>query len=143
MNISNRQRAHLQIGKIKSRFEFGQIYCGRTVPSQEPKIPPRKSPCTIYNICVVYCADSLYADKLQPDSSARLKKKLVKLKLPVETVKRRLEDLQENQRYHASAVQKVIDEQMETTVAKQMNAGGGGRTVLNSVLAVLLRVCRP
>jgi hypothetical protein len=83
----------------------------------------------------------LYADKLRPDSLGRIQKKLVKLKLPVETVARRLKDLRDNQQYHATAVQKVIDEQMETTVAQQMNAGGGGRTILDSVLSVLMRVC--
>jgi predicted nucleotidyltransferase component of viral defense system len=85
----------------------------------------------------------LYADKLQPDSPARIKQKLVKLQLPAENVARRLKDLQENQEYHATAVQKVIAEQMETTLAQQMNAGGGGRTVLDSVLKVLTRICRP
>jgi hypothetical protein len=85
----------------------------------------------------------LYADKLQADSPARVKQKLVQIQLPAQTVMRRLKDLQDNRQYHATAVQKVIDEQMETTVAKQMNAGGGGRTVFDSVLSVLMRVCRP
>jgi hypothetical protein len=85
----------------------------------------------------------LYGDKLQADSPARIKQKLVKIQLPAETVMRRLKDLQDNQQYHATAIQKVIDEQMETTVAHQMNAGGGGKTVFDSVLSVLLRVCRP
>jgi hypothetical protein len=83
----------------------------------------------------------LHADKLQPDSPARLKEKLVRLRVSPETVTRRLKDLQENRQYHASAIQKVIDEQMETTVAQQMNAGGGGRTVLDSALRVLKRIC--
>ena len=85
----------------------------------------------------------LYADKLQPDSPARLKQKLMQIQLPAETVVRRLKDLQDNQSYHATAIQKVIDEQMETTAAHQMNAGGGGKTVLDSVLNALTRVCRP
>jgi len=85
----------------------------------------------------------LYGDKLQMDSPARVTEKLAKLQLRPEVVARRLTDLQENPEYHASAIQKVIDEQMETTVAQQMNAGGGGRAVLDSVLSVLLRVCRP
>jgi len=53
----------------------------------------------------------------------------------------RLKDLQENREYHAAAIQKVIDEQMDATVAQQMNAGGGGRTVLDSALDLLMRVC--
>ena len=85
----------------------------------------------------------LYADKLKPDSPARMKQKLAKIQLPAETVMRRLKDLQDNQQYHATAVQKVIDEQVETTVAHQINVGGGGKTVLDSVLSVMMRVCQP
>lgn len=85
----------------------------------------------------------LYADKLQADSPARIQHKLAQIQIPAETVMRRLKDLQDHQPYHATAIQKVIDEQMEATAAQQMNAGGGGKTVLESALKVLLRVCRP
>ncbi len=85
----------------------------------------------------------LYADKLQADSPERIKQKLARIQLPAESVIRRLKDLQDNQQYHAAAIQKVIDEQMETTVAQQINVGGGGKAVLDSVLDVLRRVCRP
>jgi hypothetical protein len=83
----------------------------------------------------------LYGDRMLPDSPARLQEKLAKLQLGPEAVARRLNDLQGNREYHAAAIQKVIDEQMETTVAQQMNAGGGGRTVLDSALKLLMRVC--
>ena len=43
--------------------------------------------------------------------------------------------------YHATAIQKVIDEQIDSTVAMQMNSGGGGRVVLDAALSLLLRVC--
>jgi hypothetical protein len=85
----------------------------------------------------------LYADKLQADSPTRLHQKLVQMQIPAETIMRRLKDLQDNQQYHATTIQKVIDEQMETTVGHQMNAGGGGKTVLDSVLSVLTRICPP
>jgi len=83
----------------------------------------------------------LYGDKLRPDSPARLEQKLVKLQVSPETVAARLGDLQEHAEYHATAVQRVIDEQVEATVARQMNAGGGGRSVLDSALALLRQVC--
>jgi hypothetical protein len=83
----------------------------------------------------------LYADKLRPDSPARLKRKLAKLRLPPRSVAARLRDLNDHRDYHATAIQKVIDQQVETTVARQMKAGGGGRTVLDSALALLRRVC--
>ena len=85
----------------------------------------------------------LYGDKLRPDSPARLRQKLAKMELHRETVIRRLEDLQKNGEYHAAAVQKVIDEQVESTVAQQLNSGGGGRAVLDSALNLVLRVCSP
>ena len=83
----------------------------------------------------------LYGDAVRSDSPARLRQKLAKLQLDPEAVARRLNDLQENREYHAAAIQKVIDEQMETTVAQQMNSGGGGRTVLDSALKLLTRIC--
>jgi hypothetical protein len=85
----------------------------------------------------------LYGDKLPPDAHARLKRKLAKMRLHPETVARRLKDLQENREYHAAAIQKVIDEQMDSTVAQQVNAGGGGRTVLDSALILMTRACPP
>jgi len=83
----------------------------------------------------------LYGDKLQPDSPARMKQKLAKLQLRRQTIAARMKDLQENRQYHARAIQKVIDEQMDATVAQQMNAGGGGRTVLDGAMDLLMRVC--
>lgn len=85
----------------------------------------------------------LYGDKLRPDSPARLNQKLVKMELRPEMVAQKLKDLQENREYHATAIQKVINEQMDATVAQQMNAGGGGRAVLDAALNLVLRVCPP
>ena len=59
----------------------------------------------------------------------------------VESIARRLQDLQEHGNYHAAAIQKVIAEQMDATVAQQMNAGGGGRAILDAALKLLTRVC--
>ena len=83
----------------------------------------------------------LYADQLRPDSPARLKRKLAKLRLSARSVAARLRDLQEHAEYHATAIQQVIDQQVETIVARQMKAGGGARAVLDSALALLRRVC--
>jgi hypothetical protein len=85
----------------------------------------------------------LYGDKLRPDSSARVKRKFAKMGLHPEMLAQRLKDLRENREYHATAIQKVIDQQMEPTVAQQMNSGGGGRAVLDSALTLILKTCRP
>ena len=85
----------------------------------------------------------LHGDKLRPDSPARLKQKLAKMELRPEMVAQSLKDLQENREYHATAIQKVIDQQMDPTVAQQMDSGGGGRAVLDSALNLILKVCPP
>jgi hypothetical protein len=85
----------------------------------------------------------LYGDKLRPDSPARLQQKLAKMQVGPETVARRLQDLQGNRDYHATAIQKVIDEQMDSTALQQMNAGGGGRAILDAALNLIMRVCPP
>lgn len=81
----------------------------------------------------------LFGSSLGSNSPARLRQKLAKLHLRPETVPRKLKDLEENKRYHASAVQRVIDEQMDPTVAQQMNAGGGGTGVLETALGYIKR----
>jgi hypothetical protein len=82
-----------------------------------------------------------YADRLPPDSAARLKRKLAKLHLSARSIAVRLGDLEEHREHHAAAIQQVIDQQVDATVARQIKAGGGGRAVLDSALAVLRRVC--
>ena len=42
----------------------------------------------------------------------------------------------------ASAVEKVIDEQMDAVVARQMQAGGGGRAVLDFALDLIRKHTR-
>lgn len=85
----------------------------------------------------------LYGDKLRTDSPARLKQKLERMELRPEMVAQRLKDLQENREYHATAIQKVIDQQMDPTVAQQVSSGGGGRAVLDSALDLILKGCPP
>src|SRR6266446_5609886 len=79
----------------------------------------------------------LYGSNVRPDSPARLKQKLARLKLAPEAVARRLIDLDEHREYHAGAVQKVIEDQMNPTVAQQIQAGGGGKAVFDSTLQLL------
>jgi hypothetical protein len=68
---------------------------------------------------------------------------LARLQLESDAVTRRLRDLEEHREYHAGAIQKVIDEQMDPVVAQQINTGGGGKAVLESALSLILRVCPP
>jgi len=83
----------------------------------------------------------LYGDRLRPDSPARLKQKVSALAIPPGAIRQRLQDLDQHTPYHAAAIQKVIDTQVEPPVAEQMNSGGGGQTVLAESLKTIKRVC--
>jgi hypothetical protein len=79
----------------------------------------------------------LYGDCLTPDSPRRLGEKLEKLHIDGGSVRKRLDDLQQNLEYHARAVQGVIDSQLEPAPAAQINAGGGGRKVFGRALELI------
>lgn len=83
----------------------------------------------------------LYGDRLRPDSPQRMQKKMHALSLSAEAVRKRLRDLDHHRKYHEDAIQKVIATQMNPNVAEQLNAGGGGRTVLSESLKFVKRVC--
>jgi hypothetical protein len=83
----------------------------------------------------------LYGDRLRPDSPKRVKQKIAALAINPDAIRKRLHDLDQHAQYHATAIQKVIDTQVESTVAQQMNSGGGGRTVLAESLKLIKRVC--
>ncbi len=83
----------------------------------------------------------LYGDKLAADSPARVAKKLSRLEIPPANIARKLQDLEQNRKYHAGAIQKVIEEQIEPPLSEQLNLGGGGTTVLDSALKLLKQVC--
>jgi hypothetical protein len=85
----------------------------------------------------------LYGDTVREDSAARVQQKLSMLSVSTEAILRRLADLRQNREYHAKAVQKVIDEQLEAVAAQQITLGGGGEVVLDSALRVLFRLCEP
>jgi hypothetical protein len=83
----------------------------------------------------------LYGDRLQPDSPERVKCKITALGIGLEAVRKSLKDFEEEPDYHAKAIQEIIDTQVDPTVAAQINAGGGGRTVLAESLKFIKRVC--
>jgi hypothetical protein len=83
----------------------------------------------------------LFESQLIPDSAARLKQKIESLQVRPESIRGRLKDLEEHADYHAKSIQRVIDQQVEPEAAAQINAGGGGRMVLNLALSVLQRLC--
>ncbi len=81
----------------------------------------------------------LFPDRFRPDSAERLKSKLRALKMNDNDIGQKMRDLQEHSDYHAKAIQEVIDTQLDSEAAAQLNDSGGGRMVLNTVTSILKR----
>jgi hypothetical protein len=82
----------------------------------------------------------LFQDRLARDSGLRLKAKLRTLNASRSAVEARTSDLHQHVPYHAKAIQEVIDTQLDPAAAAQLKEAGGGKTVLEAVLALLDRV---
>jgi hypothetical protein len=83
----------------------------------------------------------LYGDRLRPDSAVRVKPKIQVLALNPDSIRKRLEDFDKHAQYHSKAIQKVIDTQVDSPAADQLNSGGGGATVLAESLKLIRGVC--
>jgi hypothetical protein len=81
----------------------------------------------------------LHADKLLPESPARLKEKLGNLQLSRDAISRRRKDLEEHPGYHVAVLQRIIDTQLDGPVAAQLNASGGGEAAFRQVMAAIRR----
>jgi len=85
----------------------------------------------------------LFQDSFRSDSAQRLKSKLQALMINDKDLEKRMFDLRKNSPYHAKAIQEVIDTQLDTEAAAQLNDAGGGRMVLNAVMNILNRYIGP
>lgn len=81
----------------------------------------------------------LFQDRFLPDSDRRLAGKLRALKIGQSDVRKRISDLHEHEIHHARAVQEIIDTQLDTTAANQLNDAGGGKMILDRVVTLLTR----
>ena len=79
----------------------------------------------------------LFGDRLTPDSPRRLSEKFKRLQIDAGSVRKRLDDLEQNVEYHSRSVQGVIDGQLEPATTAQINAGGGGRAVFDRALHLI------
>jgi len=81
----------------------------------------------------------LFQDRFRSDSAQRLKSKLHALRMNDSDIEKKMLDLQEFADYHAKATQEVIDTQLDSESAAQLNDSGGGRMVLDTVMSILKR----
>jgi hypothetical protein len=79
----------------------------------------------------------LLRDSLLKNSSARLKAKLQLLDISGEHISKRIKDLREHSEYQTRAIQNIIDTQLDTAAANQINDAGGGGLILRTVLDIL------
>ena len=79
----------------------------------------------------------LFRNQFKPDSRQRLAAKLKTVSVSASEVERRMSDFRQHGDYHARAVQEVVDSQLDSAAAAQLNDAGGGAMVLAAVLTVL------
>jgi hypothetical protein len=87
----------------------------------------------------------LFQDAFRPESGRRLGVKLSRLKIAAATVDRRLAHLERYRAMHVRAIDRVIDEQLDESVAGNLELAGGGAAVLDAVrerVAKLVREAR-
>jgi len=81
----------------------------------------------------------LFQDRFCSDSAQRLKSKLHALRMNDNDIEKKMRDFHEYSDYHAKATQEVIDTQLDSEAAAQLNDSGGGRMVLDTVMSILNR----
>lgn len=79
----------------------------------------------------------LFAGQLMPESRERLAGKFASVGITRDDVALRLDDLDRHAAHHAKQVQMILDTQLDREAVGNLNAAGGGRLVLEKVLATL------
>ncbi|MHB9046250.1 MAG: nucleotidyl transferase AbiEii/AbiGii toxin family protein [Pirellulales bacterium] len=79
----------------------------------------------------------LFQDALRPDSPARLSQKLGQRALPPSEAIERLASLTKNRTIHVRAVERLLDEQVDSAVTVNLRAAGGAEMIWDSVMRLL------
>lgn len=82
----------------------------------------------------------LFANQAAPNAAARLTAKLAALRITPDTVAKRLDDLGAMKTVHATAVDRVIREQLDPAAAEALLHAGGGSIVVPDVYGLLGRL---
>jgi hypothetical protein len=81
----------------------------------------------------------LFSNQLASDSAQRIKVKFAKLSVDNSAIKNRRDDLIRNSAYHVRGIKAVLEAQLDTDAAANIQAGGGAQMVLDKVIEVLDR----
>lgn len=79
----------------------------------------------------------LFHDALRPDSPGRLSQKLGQLSLPPAKAIEGLHELAKRRTVHVREIERLLDEQVNASVAANLRAAGGAAMVWDSVVALL------
>jgi len=79
----------------------------------------------------------LFSNQLALNSVERLKIKFSKLSLDTGAVKKRLDNLIADSSFHARGIKAVLEAQLDTDTAANIQEGGGAQMVLDTVIEVL------
>lgn len=82
----------------------------------------------------------LFHDALRPDSPGRLSQKLGQLSLPPAKAIERLHELAKRRTVHVREIERLLDEQVNASVAANLRAAGGAAMIWDSVVALLHEV---
>lgn len=79
----------------------------------------------------------LFQDRLVADSATRVREKLDRLGVSAQAVIERCHALEVNRERHIKAVEAVMNEQVEASVAANLRAAGGARMIFDAAMAIL------
>jgi hypothetical protein len=79
----------------------------------------------------------LFQSQLPKDSRQRLDQKFHELGVSDARMQKRISYFVDQPKYHAQAIQAVIDEQLDPSAADNINDGGGGQMILETVMVLL------
>jgi predicted nucleotidyltransferase component of viral defense system len=79
----------------------------------------------------------LFQSQFALDSGQRLKQKLKHLGINNKVIENKIHNLKNHPAYHARAIQQVIESQLDSNAAKQLNHAGGGTMVLDTFMSTL------
>ncbi len=85
----------------------------------------------------------LFQKNLGKDSARRLQAKLAELQVTPESVRSRMDSLRDNAVVHTNNIAEVVSDQMDEAARETLEAGGGAKSIYESVIGVLEDLLAP
>jgi hypothetical protein len=79
----------------------------------------------------------LFQDALLPDSAERLRRKMAMLSIAPAALARRWAEIRKGRDFHAEAVDRIIDDQLDESAGNHLKSAGGGTMIVDAVVGIL------